>query len=138
WRARACLESELKMIAMISSPCEAAREQADACHHDPRLGAGDARLEVLGEATVASEPGEGAFDHPSSRLSLEGSEGLGSSDNLDRPATQVGDCIQQLWSAIDAIDEDMAQLGEHSSDGSQQWHHAVIVLDIGGLDEDGE
>src|SRR5262249_20909469 len=109
------------MIAMISSPCEAAREQADACHHDPRLGAGDTRLEVLGEATVASKPSEGAFDHPSSRLSLEGSEGLGSSDNLDRPATQVGDCIQQLWSAIDAIGEDMAQLGKHSSDGSQHW-----------------
>src|SRR5262245_55546804 len=109
------------MIAMISSPCEAAREQADACHHDPRLGAGDTRLEVLGEATVASKPSEGAFDHTSSRLSLEGSEGLGSSDNLDRPATQVGDCIQQLWSAIDAIGEDMAQLGKHSSDGSQHW-----------------
>src|SRR6266487_935219 len=53
------------MIPVISSPCEAAREQADACHHDPRLGAGDACLEILGKATVASEPSEGAFDEPS-------------------------------------------------------------------------
>src|SRR5438128_599262 len=68
------------MIPVISSPCEAAREQADACHHDPRLGAGDACLEILGKATVASEPSEGAFDDPSSRLWLEGPEGLGSPD----------------------------------------------------------
>src|SRR5436190_3188364 len=72
------------MIPVISSPCEAAREQADACHHDPRLGAGDACLEILGKATVASEPSEGAFDDPSSRLWLEGPEGLGSGDDLDR------------------------------------------------------
>src|SRR2546430_4134202 len=89
------------MIPVISSPCEAAREQADACHHDPRLGAGDACLEILGKATVASEPSEGAFDDPSSRLWLEGPEGLGSGDDLDRPPAQLGDCVQQLWSAID-------------------------------------
>src|SRR5438046_7217510 len=125
------------MIPVISSPCEAAREQADACHHAPRSGAGDAGLEILGKATVASEPSEGAFDDPSSRLWLEGPEGLGSGDDLDRPPAQLGDCVQQLWSAIDAIGEDVAQFGEHSSDGPQQWPRTVIILDIGGLDEDG-
>src|SRR5947208_583953 len=88
------------MIPVISSPCEAAREQADACHHDPRLGAGDACLEVLGKATVASEPSEGAFDHPSSRLWLEGPEGLGSGDDLDRPPAQLGDCNNRLFARL--------------------------------------
>src|SRR5205809_7585368 len=123
------------MIPVISSPCEAAREQADACHHDPRLGAGDACLEILGKATVASEPSEGAFDDPSSRLWLEGPEGLGSGDDLDRPPAQLGDCVQQLWSAIDAIGEDVVQFGGHSSDGPQHWHCTVSILDVGRLVE---
>src|SRR6266566_8928904 len=137
-RCRAAPQSLTQNDTRHFSPCEAAREQADACHHDPRLGAGDACLEILGKATVASEPSEGAFDDPSSRLWLEGPEGLGAGDDLDRPPAQLGDCVQQLWSAIDAIGEDVAQFGEHSSDGPQQWHRTVIILDIGGLDEDGE
>ena len=79
-----------------------------------------------------------SLDHPPSGFGLEGSDSLGSGDDLDRPPAQLGDCVQQLWSAIDAIGEDVAQFGEHSSDGPQQWHRTVIILDIGGLDEDGE
>src|SRR5437773_794399 len=98
------------MIPVISSPCEAAREQADACHHDPRFGAGDACLEILGKATVASEPSEGAFDDPSSRLWLEGPEGLGSGDAIDRPPAQLRQSVQQLRPAIDVVGEEDAQL----------------------------
>ena len=46
------------MISVFSGACEAAREKADAGEQDPGLGIGDARLEVFGEAAVASEPGE--------------------------------------------------------------------------------
>ncbi len=49
---------------MIFKACEAADEETDAGGHDPGFGAGGGRLEVLGEAAVAPEPGEGALDHP--------------------------------------------------------------------------
>src|SRR5207245_2235139 len=97
-----------------------ARKHADAGDRDPGLGAGDGRLEVFGEAAVASEPGEGSFDYPSFWLRLEGSDTLASRDDLDRPFSQVGDCIDQLLTAIDPVREDMAQLGERSPERFQQ------------------
>src|SRR5437899_10022876 len=90
-RARSS-ESDSKVMPMISGPCETARKHADAGDRDPGLGAGDGRLEVFGEAAVASEPGEGSFDYPSFWLRLEGSDTLASRDDLDRPFSQVGDC----------------------------------------------
>ena len=52
---------------MVSSPCEASDEHADMGDVDPCDGAGDGRLEVLGEAPASAEPGEGAFDDPATR-----------------------------------------------------------------------
>src|SRR3989454_8336825 len=105
---------------MFSGPSETAREDADAGDQDPSLGAGDGRLEVLGEAAVTSEPGEGAFDHPSLGLGFEGADTLRSRDNLDRPLARIGERVEQLLAAVDAIGEDMAQLGEPSSKRSEQ------------------
>ena len=73
------------MISMFSGPCEASGEQANAGDHEPGLGAGDGFLEVLGEASVASEPGEGAFDDPAFGFRLEDTDPLGTSDDLDGP-----------------------------------------------------
>ena len=100
------------MILGISGSCEAAGKQLDAGNHEPCFGTGNGCLEVLGEAPVASEPGEGALNHPASRLWLEGSDTLGSGDNLDGPFAEVGDRIEQLRSPVDAIGKDVPQLGE--------------------------
>jgi hypothetical protein len=40
--------------------------------------------------------------------------------------------------ALDAIGEDMAQLGELSSKRSEQRHSATIVLDVGRVHQYGE
>ena len=47
--------------------------------------ASDGCLEVFGESPAASEPGEGAFDHPSTGQQLESFDALGSLDDLDGP-----------------------------------------------------
>src|SRR5262249_1540210 len=101
------------MVSIISSPCESTGEQLDAANEDPGLSAGDRRLEVFGETTVASKPSKGALDHPASRLGLECSHGLRSGDDLDRPLAEVGERIEQLRSAIAAVRQDMAQSRGH-------------------------
>src|SRR5262245_49137707 len=131
-------QSLTQNVTRFSSPRETAGEEANAGDHDPGLGAGDGRLEVLGEATVASKPSQRAFDHPSLGLSFEGSDALGSSDDLNDPFAQVGKRAEQFGPAIDAISKDVAQLGEASTQRSQERHSAVIVLDIGGMDQQRE
>ena len=45
-----------------------------------------------------------------------------------------GDRIQQLVTAIDAIREDVPELGKGGAERFQQWHCTVIVLNIDGMD----
>src|SRR5271163_946987 len=114
---------------MTSGPCETAGEDADAGDHEPGLSACDGRLEVLGEATVAPEPGKGAFDHPAFGLGLEGPDTLGSGDDLDGPLAELGDRAEQFAAAIDPIGEDVPKLGKREAEGFQQRHRTMIVLD---------
>src|SRR5712675_391488 len=97
------------MISIFSGPCEPAREEAYAGDHEPRLGAGDGGLEVLGQASVASEPGESAFDHPAFGFGLECPDPFGSGDDLDRPAPERSHSVAKLVAAVDAVGEDMLQ-----------------------------
>ena len=126
------------MISMFSGSCETAREKADAGDQEPRLGAGDGFLEVLGEAAVASEPSKGAFDDPAFGFGLECADPLGPGDNLDCPPAKFGDRVAQLVAAVDAIGEDVAQLREGCSQRGEQRHRAVIVLDVGRVHQHGE
>jgi hypothetical protein len=82
------------MRSMISAPCEAVGKEADAGGGDPGFSACDGGFEVLGEATVAAEPGKGAFHHPAPRLGLEGPDALGAGDDRDRPRAAVGNGIR--------------------------------------------
>src|SRR5580698_2644701 len=123
------------MIRVISGSCETAAEEGDACDHDPDLGAGDAALEVLGEASVASEPGEGALDDPAFRFRLESAELLGMPDDFDCPAAELGDRIGELTTAIDAISKDVRQRGEAAPQRTKQRHLAVNILDVGRLNQ---
>src|SRR5260370_40977299 len=91
------------MVAMFSGSCETAGKEGDVGDQDPGFGTGDGCLEVLGEPAVASEPGEGAFDHPTFRLRLESSDLLGSGNDLDRPPAEFGDPGAPLIPAIDTL-----------------------------------
>src|SRR5215831_2730252 len=100
-------------MPMISGPCETARKHANAREEDPRLGAGDCLLEVLREASAAVEPSKRSFNHPAFSLSLEGTDTLGASDNLNDPLAERGDRLGQLLTAIHAVRKDVAQLWKH-------------------------
>src|SRR5260370_10406402 len=128
---RDALRVRLIITTHFSSPCETARKHANACEHDPRLCAGDCLLEILGEATTAVEPGQGPFNHPAFRLSLESADTLRSCDDLNGPWPQFGDRVEQLVAAVNAVGEDMPQPGERVAELFQQRHRPVIVLDIG-------
>src|SRR5215211_394247 len=97
---------------MFSGSCETAHEEADAGDQHPGFSAFDGGLKVFCQATIAPEPGEAALDHPAFRLGLERADALRSGDDLDRPRAQASERIDEFFTAIDAIGEDVPQLGE--------------------------
>jgi hypothetical protein len=76
---------------MKSISCEAPGEHADVGDEDPCDGAGDGGLEVLGEAAAAAKPCEGPFNDPPARQHFEALGGIGSLDDLDRPAAELAE-----------------------------------------------
>ena len=116
---RGSSESDSKQAFDISCSCQTAGEQTDARNQYPGLGAGNGCLEVFGEPSIAAEPGKRTLDDPTPWLGFEGAHALGASNDLNRPLAQIGDLTEQFRSSIDTVGEDVAQLGEHSSDGSQ-------------------
>lgn len=81
-------------------------------YQDPCGFSGRGSFEVFGEATAPAAPGKSAFDDPAARQELEAFYALRPLDNLDRPWPAVGECALKLVAAVDAIGEDMLQLGE--------------------------
>src|ERR687891_100539 len=69
-------------------PCDEAGEAADVGDECPGGRAFDRALEILGEAPAASEPGEGALDHPAPRQDDEALGGLGAFDDFQGPSAQ--------------------------------------------------
>src|SRR6202048_4033969 len=61
-------ESDSILIAIVSGPCQTPRKHANAGKEDPRLGARDCFLEILGEPSASVEPSKRPFNHPTSRL----------------------------------------------------------------------
>ena len=74
-----------------------------------RLGSGGA-FEVFGEAPASAEPGECALDNPTPRQELEPFDAWRSLDDLNRPG--AGECIDELFAAINPVGKDMPQPGE--------------------------
>src|SRR6266851_3067432 len=117
-----------------SSSCEPSGEEADAGEQQPGGSAGDGGLEVLGEAPAASQPGKGSLDDPSSGQEEEAFDAGRALDDLDGPRAAVVDGGAQVGAAVDAVGEDMAQLGEGAAQGAQQRHSAMRILDVGLMD----
>ena len=78
---------------------------------DPCGRAFDCRFEVFCEPSALREPGEGAFDDPSSGQELEAFDAGWSLDDVDVPGSAVCQGVEQLGAAIDAVGEDVAQAG---------------------------
>ena len=70
---------------------------------------------------------------PAFSFGLKSTDSLGSGDDLDGPFANLGDRIQQLVTAIDAIREDVPELGKSDAEGFQQRHCTMIVLNVGGM-----
>src|SRR5437762_10327003 len=103
-----------------STCCEASREEPQVGQQHPGCSAVDGCLEVFGETPAAAEPGEGALDHPSPGQQLEAFDTGWALDDFDRPGAAIGERAEQLGTAIDAVGEDMAQLGTGAAQRAQQ------------------
>ena len=77
------------MRLSISWPCEPSRDEADAGDVDPRGGARDGFLEVLGEPPVAVEPGESALDDPAFWQKFEAFDVARALDDFDGPPAEL-------------------------------------------------
>ena len=86
---------------------------------------------VLRHATAASEPCEGARDHPSSGSDFKSGRGVGALDDLDGPAPDLLRGPPQLWPAIAAIGEAMTQQRRGRGDGFQHLRRTIAILNIG-------
>src|SRR5438270_4015391 len=121
-----------------SGCCKTAGEEPQISKEDPSCGAVDGGLEILGKTPAAAEPGEGALDHPPSRRELEAFDTGWALDDFDRPRAAIGNRALQLRAAIDAIGEDMAQLGKVVAQRAQQGNRTVRILDAGFMHAQGE
>src|ERR1700724_2725 len=106
-------------------------EELDASEVEPSLGTGDRSLKVFGQAAVAIEPSESAFDHPPAGKHDEA--GSVSFDDLDRPAAESGESLRQFVAGIGTIGEEVAQPGEEIVNGFDDERGAIAVLNIGGV-----
>ena len=106
-------------------------EELDASEVEPSLGTGDRSLKVFGQAAVAIEPSESAFDHPPAGKHDEA--GSVSFDDLDRPAAELGESLRQFVAGIGTIGEEVAQPGEEIVNGFDDERGAIAVLNIGGV-----
>ncbi len=86
------------MNCLISSSCDPSNERLDACDHKPSLCTGDGGFAILGEPAIATEPGEGALDHPSPGQELEALRGIGTLDDLQCPLAKLLQRLLELRS----------------------------------------
>ena len=124
-------------VCFVISHCLCSFEPSDEKLHtaeeEPCLGGQQGGFEVLGEAAVAVEPSQGAFDHPASGQRFETLRAVRAFDDVQGPLPTAFQRRLELGTRIGAVGEDMAQPGEAMADGSEEVGRAVAVLDVGGM-----
>src|ERR1700730_1022530 len=128
---RASSESDSILMAIVSGPCQTPRKHANAGKEDPRLGARDCFLEILGEPSASVEPSKRPFNHPTSRLGLERTDALRSRNDFNDPFAELGDRRGQLLPAVNTVSENVTQLWKQHPDIFQQRYRAVNILNVG-------
>src|SRR6202047_2564986 len=114
-RARSS-ESDSILMAIVSGPCQTPRKHANAGKEDPRLGARDCFLEILGEPLASVEPRKGLVNHPTFRLCLEHTDALRSRNDFNDPFAELGDRRGQLLPAVNTVSENVTQLWKQHPD----------------------
>src|ERR1700694_2090710 len=114
---------------MVSCASEAAGKELDAGDHKPGESTFDRGLEVLGEAAVTVEPGDGALDHPAALDEVEARGGLDALYDFDRPLAELFECGLEFVAGVAGIGEDMAQPGKGIADGGEEQGRSIAILD---------
>src|SRR5580704_11307619 len=123
---------------MFCGSCEAPGQEPEVCNEQPSGFGGRRPFEVLGETAASAKPGEGSLDDPTPRQKLEAFDALWSLDDLNRPWSAMGECRYELFAAVNSIGKDMEQLGKPAPQLLQQWNGPVAILNVGGMNLDGE
>ncbi len=110
-----------EMNRLISKSCDPSRKELDAGDHEPGRGAGDGRLEVLGETAVAAEPGESALHHPTPGQDLEARHAVASLDDLQPPLADLLQRLAEFRSGVGAIGEDLARISQTYLGDLSNW-----------------
>ena len=97
---------------------------------DPGLRCIGQSFVVLAQPTAPAEPRECSFDHPSSRQHLKVVAVPGALDNLERPACQGPDPLDQL-SSIASIGPDQPHAGKPPYQFIDDQLRSISILDIG-------
>src|SRR4051794_711399 len=140
--ASASTMATLKLLSLRACPrsfggfavgCQPAHEQLDD-DDDGHGGRGvDQALEVLGEAAVAAEPGEGALDHPAPWQQVEAGGVTRPLDDLELQSLARGG-VQSDIALIAGIGEQVTEPGKAPTDPGTDWRQAVAILDAGRMD----
>lgn len=104
-------------------------------YEGPCCRACDGCLPVLGQSSTSTQPGKGAFNHPSARQNLEAFGVVTAFDDLDGPASFTSQCLLQLVPGIAAIGKDVTQEGIETADRLQRWHGSIPVLNGGAVND---
>jgi len=95
-------------------------------------------LEVSGEPAAPAEPCKGTLDDPAFGQKLEAFDPGWSLDNLDCPMAAMGESVDELCAAINAVGKDMSKLGKSVAQALQQRDRTMDILNVGGMDVDGQ
>ena len=102
--------------------------------HESREGVGEVLI-VLGETSVAAEPGEGPFDDPSARQHDETLDVVAALDDFDPEARLPGCGLVDLTGVVASVRPDELQPGKAFTNSVEDHGRAVTVLDPGGVND---
>ena len=117
---------------------EPPEHDADHGEADEGDGGSSIALEVSGETTTATDPGEGALHDPALGQDLEAFCSIGSLYDLELPRARARDDEGHLLAAVAAVGEDAFDEGKQPSRPVQQFEGAVTILDVGGKNDDAQ
>lgn len=90
-------------------------------------------FEVFGETPASAEPCEGTLDNPAFGQELEAFNPERSLDDFDRRWSAAGECLDELFAAIDSIGKDVLKPWEAGSQVPQQGNGTMDILNVGGV-----
>jgi len=99
-------------------------------HEKPSTFGSGGAFEVSCEASAPAEPCEGTLDNPAPWQELEAFDPERSLDNLDCPRPAMGECVDELFAAINPVGIDMPKPGKALSQAFQQRDCPVDILNI--------